>query len=118
MNKNLFVFSILLVFVTALVAWGASEWLQASFLMPILIFLFVSTWLVFVFMSRKANAETFIKNYLLSIVLKLLAGGVFIAIVIFVDNAFANSNAILFMAGYLLLTGLEVGFLFNIHNKG
>lgn len=118
MNKNLLVFTVLLSLMSALVAWGANTWLQASFLIPILIFLFASTWLVFVFMNRKANPETFIKNYLLSIVLKLLAGGVFIAIIIFVDRAFANSNAILFMAGYLLLTGLEVGFLFSSHNRG
>ncbi len=117
MNRNLLVFTILLTLFTVIVAWGAISWLEASFLIPILIFLFVSTWLVFVFMNRKANPETFIKNYLLSIVLKLLAGGVFIAIIIFVDKAFANSNAILFMTGYLILTGLEVGFLFNTHNK-
>ena len=113
MNRNLLVFTVLLSLMTALLAWGANAWLQASFLISILIFLFASTWLVFVFMNRKADPESFIKNYLLSIVLKLLAGGVFIAIIIFVDKAFANSNAILFMLGYLIFTAVEVIFLFR-----
>jgi hypothetical protein len=54
----------------------------------------------------------------MTIVLKLLAGALFISIIFFIDKASANANAILFIVGYLLLTGLEVTFLFRIHNKG
>jgi hypothetical protein len=117
MNRNLFVFTVLLFLLSALMVWGTRIWLQASYLFSIIFFLGLSTWLVFFFMNRKIQPEAFIKNYLLSIVLKLLAGGLFIAVIIVTDKPFANSNAILFMAGYLLFTALEVVFLFSIHNK-
>jgi hypothetical protein len=64
----------------------------------------------------RGEKENFIRNYLLTIVIKLLAGGIFIAAIIYVDMDNAETNAITFMAAYLLFTILEVGFLFRKFN--
>ena len=66
---------------------------------------------------ERADKENFIRNYLLTIVVKLLAGGIFIFAIIYIDLDGAESNAITFMAAYLLLTVLEVGFLFRKFNQ-
>lgn len=117
MNRNLAVFTILLLLLSAVLTWAAKMWLEVSFLLSILVFLFASTWLVFAWMARKNQPEDFVKNYLLSIVLKLLAGGIFIAVIIFSDKVFADSNALFFMVSYLMFTGAEVAFLFKIRNQ-
>ena len=67
---------------------------------------------------ERTDTEKFIRNYLLTIVIKLLAGGIFIFAVIYADLNNAESNAVTFMGAYLLLTGLEVGFLFKKFNQG
>lgn len=118
MNKNLLLFTLLLGLLSAGIGWGSHNLLMASYQISTLLFLTISTWLVFLFMSRQTSPESFIKNYLLGIVLKLLAGGLFISVIIYIDRPSANSNAILFMVAYLLLTSLEVGFLFRTQNKG
>jgi hypothetical protein len=117
MNKNLLIFSICLVVLTISMGLGALQFTSPSFLKLILIALSVATWLVYFFMER-ANTENFIRNYLLTIVIKLLAGGIFIFTIIYADMDGAESNAITFMAAYLLFTVLEVGFLFKKFNQG
>ena len=117
MNKNLFLFTFLLGLLAVGIGWGSRTLLTASYETSTLVFLTGSTWLVFLFMNRPTKPDSFIRNYLLSIVLKLLAGGIFISVIIYLDKPSANANAILFMIAYLLLTSLEVGFLFGIQNK-
>jgi hypothetical protein len=116
MNKNLLIFSIFLAGLMAGVGYGALQLASPSFLKLILGALAITTWLVYFFMER-ADKENFIRNYLLTIVIKLLAGGIFISAIIYTDLERAESNAITFMAAYLLFTGLEVGFLFKKFNQ-
>ena len=117
MNKNLLIFSICLVVLTISVGFGVLQFTSPSFLKLILASLSSATWLVYFFMER-ANTENFIRNYLLTIVIKLLIGGIFVSAIIYADMEGAESNAITFMAAYLLFTGLEVGFLFRKFNQG
>jgi predicted neutral ceramidase superfamily lipid hydrolase len=112
MNKDLVAFTGTLVLLTIVTGLVTVQFANPSFLILILIVLAATTWLVYFFIQR-ANREDFIKNYLLTIVLKLLAGGVFIFALLYIDKRGADSNAILFMAAYLLFTGLEVVFLFR-----
>jgi hypothetical protein len=112
MNKNLLVFTGALMALTIVTALVTAQFANPSFLILILTVLALGTWLVYFFIQR-TNREDFIRNYLLTIVMKLLAGGVFILILLYIDKPGANANAILFMAAYLLFTGLEVGFLFR-----
>jgi hypothetical protein len=112
MNKSLLIFTVTLVALTAAIGMGAWYLAQPSFLVLMLSSLSTATWIVFFFM-QKTRSEDFIKNYLLTIVLKLLGGGIFVSILIYADQSGEEANAILFMVSYFLLTGLEVGFLFK-----
>jgi hypothetical protein len=112
MTRDLLAFTgalLLLAIITGLVT---AQLTNPSFLILILTVLALATWLVYFFMQR-TRREDFVKNYMLTIVLKLLASGIFISTLLFVDKPGANANAILFMVAYLLFTGLEVGFLFK-----
>jgi len=112
MNKDLVVFTGALIVLTVVLGLVTVQWASPSFLTLILTGLACATWLVYFFM-QKTNREDFLKNYVLTIVLKLLAGGIFIYILLYLDKSGSQNNAILFLVAYLLLTGLEVGFLFR-----
>jgi hypothetical protein len=112
MNKNLVAFTVALILLTVLTGLITVQLATPSFLILILAVLAITTWMVYFFIQR-ANREDFIKNYLLTIVVKLLAGGIFIFILLYIDKSGSEANAILFMTAYLLFTGLEVGFLFR-----
>jgi hypothetical protein len=112
MNKDLIVFSGALLVLTAATGFVTVQFANPSFLILILTVLAVATWLIY-YSIRKTKREDFIKNYLLTIVLKLLLGGIFILILLNVDKAGSNANAAFFMTAYFLFTGLEVGFLFR-----
>jgi len=110
MNRSLAVFTGALLALTVIIGLVTLPFAHPSFLILILTVLVLGTWLVYFFIQRTTR-EDFAKNYLLTIVLKLLAGGIFISILMYVDKPGANANAVLFMTAYLVFTGLEVGFL-------
>ena|SRR5579859_2226069 len=112
MSKNLAVFTLCLLALATAIGVAADQFGHPSFLLLILIALTVATWLVYSFVQN-ARHEDVIRNYLLTIVIKLLTGGIFIFILLYLDQDGAEANAIFFMATYFLLTSLEVGFLFN-----
>jgi hypothetical protein len=112
MNKNLSAFTATLILLTVATAFITLQFASPSFLILILTVLALATWLIYFFIQR-ANRKDFIRNYLLTIVLKLLLGGIFIFVVLYIDKPGSNTNASFFMAVYLLFTGLEVGFLFR-----
>ena len=112
MIKNIVAFTITLLVLAFGIGWFTLKICQPSFLALILAVLGLATWFVYFFILR-TKAEDFIKNYLLTIVVKIIVGGVFIFVLIFLDEEGAEENAILFMATYLIFTALEVGFLFR-----
>ncbi|MBS1951929.1 MAG: hypothetical protein OJF59_001366 [Cytophagales bacterium] len=115
MNRGLILFTagwvVLILILSIAVRYVGSN----PFTFPILISIAAATWGIYFFMTR-TSSENLVKNYLLSIVLKLLAGGIFILAIIFIDKPHAEANAIFFMVAYLLFTGLEVGFLLKRFN--
>jgi len=112
MNKDLIVFTGALLLLTIATGFATVQFANPSFLILILTVLAVATWLVYYFI-QKTNPKDFLRNYLLTIVLKLLLGGTFILILLHLNKPGADTNAIFFMTAYLLFTGLEVGFLFR-----
>jgi len=112
MNKDLVVFTGALLVLMVIIGLVTLQFANPSFLMLILTTLAVATWLIYFFIQRTSR-EDFVKNYMLTIVLKLLGGGIFISVLLYIDKPGANANAVLFMTAYLLFTGLEVGFLFR-----
>jgi hypothetical protein len=116
MNKNLAGFAFCLIVLSILVSWAILQYAAPSFLFLIVTVLAAATFLAYFFMLRSLAGE-FVKNYLLTIVIKLMAGGIFIGAIIFADVEGAEPNAITFMAVYLVFTMLEVIFLFSKFNK-
>ena len=116
MNRNLIAFTFSLIALMMLTSWGIIQFASPSYLYLIVSLLTLATFIAYFFME-KTKSENFIRNYLLSIVLKLLAGGIFIFAIIYVDLDHAEPNAISFMIVYLMLTALEVGFLFRKFNQ-
>jgi len=96
-------------------------WLETlpSFLIPILALLALGTVFIFYRLRRIPHTHTdkFTTAYLTSIVLKLLLGSAFLLLVVLADAKSAFENASVFLAGYLVFTGLEVLFLMREKNK-
>ena len=98
---------------------GQQHWLNTtpSFASEIILFLGISTIVIFYFLIKHAQSPSFTQAYLVSMVLKMLTYAAFVLVIIFSDRAGAVANAVLFMIAYLLFTGLEVGFLFTAVNR-
>lgn len=115
MNRNQwFVFCLLLLSVCIGVV--AHQFTATSFAISIVAVLAVATTLVYYFM-QKVTADNFVKNYILTIFLKLVAGGGFIFVLILLDRQASQANAVVFMSAYFLFTALEVGFLYQKFNN-
>ena len=109
---------ILGVITVAFLLWVATQWFAMkgliddvpSYQVEILSLLSISTVVIFYFLQKMKATEPldFVKNFLLSVILKILLSGVFVFILIKLDPAGANANALLFMIGYLFFTGYEV----------
>lgn len=85
---------------------------QPTFVWESLIFLSLLTAVLFALVGR-AGRETFTQYYLLSMLLKLIMGGAFIFVVIYHDRPNATANAVGFMVIYVVLTALEIVFLYR-----
>jgi hypothetical protein len=102
----------------AILLWAATKWFAMkgliegvpSYLLEILVLLSISTVVIFYFLQKMKATDPldFVKNFLLSVVLKILLSGVFVFILIKLDPAGANTNAIFFMISYLFFTSYEV----------
>jgi len=88
-----------------------------SFAPEIVLFLGISTIVIFYFLIKHAQSPSFTQAYLVSMVLKMLTYAAFMLVIIFSDKAGAVANAVLFLVAYLLFTALEVGFLFTAVNR-
>ena len=88
-----------------------------SFAFEIILFLGLSTLVIFYFLMKHTRSTSFTQVYLLSMVLKMLAYVTFILVIIFSDTGGAVANAVVFLVAYFLFTGLEVGFLFSRINR-
>lgn len=104
----------------AAVFFGSREqvWTVApSFSIEIILFLGLSTIVIYFFLTRHSVSPSFTQAYLVSMVLKMLSHAAFILVIILSDKAGAVANALLFLVAYLLFTALEVSFLFHRINR-
>jgi hypothetical protein len=109
---------ILGVIALTILLWAAAQWFammglidtMPSYWLEILLLLSVSTIAIFYFLQKMKATEPldFVKNFLLSVVLKILLSGVFVFILIKLDPAGATANALFFMISYLFFTSYEV----------
>jgi len=90
-------------------------WMDAlpSFFYQTILFLLFATFVIFRYLYKADKPGFFVQLYLLTMVLKFIAYGVFNAIVILKDRPGAAGNVIFFIVLYLLFTALEVAFLYR-----
>jgi hypothetical protein len=62
---------------------------------------------------KQVTPPTFVILYLATLVIKLMAFGAYIFIVVLEDATGAVHNAVFFMISYLVFTFLEVSFLYS-----
>jgi hypothetical protein len=86
---------------------------RPSFLFQTSFFLVFTTVIVYRYLHRVANPEDFVRLYLGMIVLKLIACLGYAVVIVMEDKAGAAGNVTFFLVVYVLLTGLEVGFLYR-----
>lgn len=112
------ILTLTLSFFAALYFGQSRGWIPTlpTFSYEILLFLAASTLFIFYVLIKRLDAASFIQSYLISIVLKLLVGGGFIFVLIYLDGNGAVANTALFILAYILFTALEVGFLFSKKN--
>ncbi len=118
MIKLKLVIFILLIVAVAGSLWISTSWLSAkglidgmpSYTVEILALLAVSTVLIYYFLQKMKSVDPvdFIRNFLVTVVLKLLLSGALIIILIKLDPTGANANALFFMISYFLFTACEV----------
>ena len=89
---------------------------KPSYWIAIVSVLAITTGLIY-YRLQKIDSQSFTQSYLLTIVVKLLLGGIMISVIIFIDKAAATENAITFIIAYFLFTALEVFFLFQKINN-
>jgi hypothetical protein len=83
-----------------------------TFLWSTLIFLNLSTAVIYIFLTR-SQPSAFVQKYLMSTVLKLLGYGIYNVVIILKDRDNAGLNVAFFMITYFLFTTLELAFLYR-----
>lgn len=84
-----------------------------TYYVEVLLFVFLTTLILFSYLYRAAPGAHFVQLYLLTMVLKLLGYAAFGLVIILSDRGGAASNAALFIITYLMFTALEVAFLYR-----
>jgi hypothetical protein len=90
-----------------------------SYWMEILLFFFLITVLVYFVLHKITliDPTEFVRAFLMSVVLKIIVSGVAIVILLKLNPAGANSNAVFYLGCYGAFTALEVVVLYKQKNK-
>lgn len=88
-------------------------WDAPSFSIQIIVILAAFTGVLYSYLNKMRTDQPDIFNsfYLLSIAIKLIGGLALMGVVFWLDKPSAFGNALVFLIGYCLFTGLEVIFL-------
>jgi uncharacterized phage infection (PIP) family protein YhgE len=109
-------FIAVLIAVTA-VAFGVGFYMiqpTPSFYLESLILLALTTGGLYFFLvkTKRDRPDFFVPLFLATLVIKLLAMGAFLFVMVLDDPAGAIPNAVSFLVLYLIFTALEIGFLY------
>ena len=90
------------------------SWINAlpSFFKEIVIFTVLTTIVIYGYLNRFVNTSYFVQMFLLSMIIKMIASLAFITLIVFEDQAGVGPNVALFLLLYMLLTALEIVFLY------
>lgn len=101
--------------VWAFVLYGAQQafFERPSFFVPALIFIALSTTVIYFYLYTADKPAQFVQLYLLTMAIKLLASLAFCFVMISRDKPSAVGNVVFFMCTYFLFTGIEISFLYH-----
>jgi len=88
-----------------------------SFLFQTSFFLLFTTVITYMYLQRATNAEDFVRLYLGIVALKLMMGLGYAVVMVTQDRNEAAANVLFFLTAYLILTGVEVAFLYRDRNR-
>jgi len=88
-----------------------------SFFFQTSFFLLFTTVITYIYLQRTANPEDFVRLYLGMIALKLIVCLGYAALMATRDPAAVKGNILYFLVVYVVLTGVEVGFLYRNRNR-
>lgn len=100
-----------------------AEWIagRPSYLEEIIIFMVVSTIVIYRYLNKFINTDYFVHLFLASISIKLIASLAIITLMVIKDRSGAAPNIALFLMSYGIFTGVEIAFLYprvSRHKKG
>jgi hypothetical protein len=88
-----------------------------SFFFPTSFFLTFTTVITYTYLQRTRNPAVFVRLYLGMIALKLMVCLGYAVLMATYDPAGVKSNILYFLVIYVVLTGVEVGFLYRDRNR-
>lgn len=91
------------------------HWLSTlpSFLHQTAIFLVFTTSVIFIYLYKINKPDFFVQLYLLTMAVKLLAYGAYTVFMILEDRKGASQNVVFFLVLYVILTVMEIAFLYR-----
>jgi len=90
---------------------------QPSFLFQTSCFLVFTTVITYLYLQRATHADDFVRLYLAMVVLKLMMGLGYAVLIVTRDQDDAKANVLYFLVVYLVLTAIEVTFLYRQRNR-
>ncbi|HEY3430255.1 MAG TPA: hypothetical protein VGK39_06230 [Cyclobacteriaceae bacterium] len=117
MIKFLITLSLTAFLILAAGIWGIET--QPEYFYQTLIFLFLTTAGLFRFLLRikQQRPDFFVQFYLATMVVKLIAYGAFMFILVRALSEKAMPDVVFFMIVYFIFTSLEIGFLYRHVNR-
>ena len=72
----------------------------------------LSTAIIFFFLQRTNPGQPldFVRNFMLTLVLKIILGGCYVFVILRLDPAGANTNVAFFIVSYILFTAYEIAW--------
>lgn len=102
--------------ILALTLWGMEN--PPDYLFQTLVFLFVATAGLYRFLlkTKLERPDYFVQLYLLTLVIKIIASGVYLFVMV-VGQPEPARDVVFFMAVYFVFTAIEIGFLYSRVNQ-
>jgi hypothetical protein len=103
--------------ILAIGQWGME--MRSEFFYRTLIFLFVCTAGLYRFLLRtkQQRPDFFVQFYLATMVVKLIAYGAYMFVVVTSQTEKAAADVVFFMVVYFIFTAIEIGFLYRHVNR-
>lgn len=117
MTKFLISLTAVMLLIVAIGLWGIES--RPEYFYRTLIFLFVTTAGLFRFLlkTKQQRPDFFVQFYLATMVLKLIAYGAYMFIIVIAKTEKVVYDVVFFLLVYFIFTAIEIGFLYRQVNR-